>query len=107
MIETMASVKVNDRMHIWEKAAPGIPFVARAGKQVDGCGLRLLWENLTYKDSTMLDKNFVRENLDFVRERLAARGGKYPLDDLVATDMEWKSIIIRSEELRRQRSRRG
>jgi seryl-tRNA synthetase len=52
----------------------------------------------------MLDKNFVRENLDFVRERLAARGGKYSLDDLVAADAEWKNIILRSEELRRQRN---
>jgi seryl-tRNA synthetase len=52
----------------------------------------------------MLDKNFVRENLDFVRERLAARGGAYSLDELMAADVEWKSIIIRSEELRRQRN---
>jgi seryl-tRNA synthetase len=52
----------------------------------------------------MLDKNFVRENLEFVRERLAARGGEYPLDSLVAADMEWKNIILRSEELRRQRN---
>ena len=52
----------------------------------------------------MLDKNFVRENLDFVRERLAARGGKYSLDDLMAADAEWKNIILRSEELRRQRN---
>ena len=52
----------------------------------------------------MLDKNFLRENLDFVRERLAARGGKYSLDDLVAADAEWKGIILRSEELRRQRN---
>ena len=52
----------------------------------------------------MLDKNFVRENLDFVRERLAARGGEYPLDELVAADIEWKNIILRSEELRKQRN---
>jgi len=52
----------------------------------------------------MLDKNFVRENLDFVRERLAARGGNYPLDDLIAADAEWKNIILRSEELRRKRN---
>ncbi len=52
----------------------------------------------------MLDKNYVRENLDYVRERLAVRGGMYPLDDLVAADAEWKSIILRSEELRRQRN---
>jgi seryl-tRNA synthetase len=52
----------------------------------------------------MLDKNFIRENLDFVRKRLAARGGDYPLDELVAADTAWKSIILRSEELRRQRN---
>jgi seryl-tRNA synthetase len=52
----------------------------------------------------MLDKNFVRENLDFVRERLAARGGNYPLDELVAADTEWKNLILRSEELRRKRN---
>ena len=52
----------------------------------------------------MLDKNFVRENLDLVRVRLATRGGDYHLDDLVATDAEWKRAILRVEELRRQRN---
>jgi len=52
----------------------------------------------------MLDKNFVRENLDMVKERLAARGGEYPLDELIATDREWKKVILRCEELRRQRN---
>jgi seryl-tRNA synthetase len=52
----------------------------------------------------MLDKNFVRDNLDVVKERLAARGGNYPLDELIAADMEWKKVVIRSEELRRQRN---
>jgi seryl-tRNA synthetase len=52
----------------------------------------------------MLDKNFVRENLEYVRERLLARGGSYPLEDLVKADEERKRILIRSEELRRQRN---
>ena len=52
----------------------------------------------------MLDKNFVRENLDYVRERLAARGGAVFLDELMAADTEWKSIILHSEDLRRQRN---
>ena len=52
----------------------------------------------------MLDKNFIRENLDFVRERLAARGGDYPLDELLEVDDEWKKVMLRSEELRRQRN---
>jgi seryl-tRNA synthetase len=58
----------------------------------------------TGKESVMLDKGFVREHLDFVRERLAARGGNYPLDELVAADAEWKNLIVRSEELRRRRN---
>ena len=52
----------------------------------------------------MLDKNFVREKLDFVRERLSARGGKYPLDELMAADAEWKSVMLRIEDLRRRRN---
>jgi seryl-tRNA synthetase len=52
----------------------------------------------------MLDKNFVRENLDFVRERLAARGGSYPLDELIAADTEWRNVLLRSEDLRRKRN---
>jgi len=52
----------------------------------------------------MLDRNFVRENLDYVRARLAARGGQYPLDELVAAEAEWKQVTLQSEELRRQRN---
>ena len=52
----------------------------------------------------MLDKSFIRENLDFVRARLATRGGDYALDELVNTEAEWKNIILRSEDLRRQRN---
>jgi seryl-tRNA synthetase len=52
----------------------------------------------------MLDKNFIRENLDFVRDRLATRGGNYPLDELVKTDTEWRIITLRCEELRRRRN---
>ncbi len=52
----------------------------------------------------MLDKTFIRENLDLVRERLASRGGACPLDGLMAADAEWKNVVLRSEELRRQRN---
>ena len=52
----------------------------------------------------MLDKNFVRENLDFVRQRLSARGGNYPIDDLVSLDGDWKRLTITVEELRRRRN---
>lgn len=60
--------------------------------------------SIEYKGFPMLDKNFVRENLDFVRERLAARGGDYPLDELVSADIEWRKLILRSEELRKRRN---
>ncbi len=52
----------------------------------------------------MLDRNFVRENLDFVRQRLAARGGDFALDELVSLDAEWKKLTLEAEELRRRRN---
>jgi seryl-tRNA synthetase len=52
----------------------------------------------------MLDKNFVREKLTFVSERLSARGGKYPLDELMAADADRKNVMLRIEELRRRRN---
>jgi seryl-tRNA synthetase len=52
----------------------------------------------------MLDKNFVRDNLEFVRERLAARRGTYLLDELIAADTECKNHLLRIEELRRRRN---
>ncbi len=52
----------------------------------------------------MLDKSFVRENLDAVRQRLTTRGGNYPLAELVEIDGELKKVVLRSEELSRQRN---
>jgi seryl-tRNA synthetase len=52
----------------------------------------------------MLDKKFVRENMDFVRERLGTRGGNYPLDELISIDAELKGVSLRIEELRRLRN---
>ena len=52
----------------------------------------------------MLDKNFVRDNLPLVRERLEARGGTFQLDELVSTDSEWRKVLLRIEDLRRQRN---
>jgi seryl-tRNA synthetase len=52
----------------------------------------------------MLDKNFVRDNLPLVRERLEARGGTFQLDELVSTDSEWRQVLLRIEDLRRQRN---
>ena len=99
----MASLKVNDRMHLWAKAIWNLcGRLACTASEVHGRCLEFKAFHL--KGFPMLDKNFVRENLDFVRERLAARGGKYPLDELVAADIEWKNIILRSEELRKQRN---
>jgi seryl-tRNA synthetase len=52
----------------------------------------------------MLEKGFIRSNLELVRERLSGRGGSYPLDALVEADRAWKEILLRIEELRRQRN---
>jgi seryl-tRNA synthetase len=52
----------------------------------------------------MLDKLFVRENLDFVKERLSARGGNYPLEELVSVESERKAAALQVEELRRKRN---
>ena len=52
----------------------------------------------------MLDKNLVREKLDFVRERLSTRGGEYPLDELMAIDAERKDVLLRIEVLRHRRN---
>ncbi len=52
----------------------------------------------------MLDKAFVRENLDFVRKRLSERGGDYPLEELVAVDADLKKGMLQIEDLRRRRN---
>jgi seryl-tRNA synthetase len=52
----------------------------------------------------MLDKLFVRENLAFVKERLSARGGNYPLEELVFAELESKAATLQVEELRRGRN---
>ncbi len=52
----------------------------------------------------MLDKAFVRENLDFVRKRLSDRGGDYPLEELVSVEAELKKAMLQIEDLRRRRN---
>ncbi len=52
----------------------------------------------------MLDKSFVRENLDLVRKRLSERGGDYPLEELIGVEAELKKAVLRIEDLRRQRN---
>ena len=52
----------------------------------------------------MLDRLFVRENLTFVKERLSARGGNYPLEELVSAESKWKAATLKGEDLRRQRN---
>jgi seryl-tRNA synthetase len=52
----------------------------------------------------MLDRAFVRENLDFVRHRLSDRGGDYPIGELIAVEADWKKVVLQIEELRRRRN---
>jgi seryl-tRNA synthetase len=59
---------------------------------------------LPRKEGPMLDRNFVRSHLDFVRDRLSTRGGDYQFDELMSVDAELKKVTLKSEELRRQRN---
>ncbi len=52
----------------------------------------------------MLDRAFVRENLDLVRQRLSNRGGDYPLEELIAIEADWKKAVLQIEDLRRRRN---
>ncbi len=54
--------------------------------------------------AVMLDKTLVREKLDFVAQRLATRGGDYPIRQLISIDEEWRKQNLRVEELRRLRN---
>ncbi len=51
----------------------------------------------------MLDKNFLRQNLDLVRQRLVARGGDFGLDRFMILDEEWRGNLADSEAQRRRR----
>ncbi len=51
----------------------------------------------------MLDLRFIRENPDLVREKLARRGGEYPLEDLLALDQRRRVLIQEVESLRHER----
>ena len=57
----------------------------------------------------MLDPAFVRDHLDVVRERLAARGKRMDaeLDALAALDAERRALIPKVEELKRQQNASG
>jgi seryl-tRNA synthetase len=55
-------------------------------------------------DRKMLDRNFVRDNLDLVRERLEARGGNFRLEEFASVDAEWRRVLLQVEELRRVRN---
>jgi seryl-tRNA synthetase len=57
----------------------------------------------------MIDPAFVRDHLDVVRERLAARGTRMDaeLDALAALDAERRTLIPKVEELKRQQNAAG
>ena len=52
----------------------------------------------------MLDLKFVRENLDLLRERLAARGMEVDLPPFRALEEERRALILEIEELRARRN---
>ena len=53
----------------------------------------------------MLDPKFVLENLEFVQNRLAARGQRISLDDLVRVSRDEKEILKKAEDLRAVRNK--
>lgn len=52
----------------------------------------------------MLDLNFVRENIDTVKERLSTRGGAYNLDQFVELDKQRRELLKEIETLRNLRN---
>ncbi|HEY1374225.1 MAG TPA: serine--tRNA ligase [Candidatus Binatia bacterium] len=53
----------------------------------------------------MLDIKFLRENLDRVKERLAARGGDIDWDRFGALDRERREALVESERLKERKNR--
>ncbi|MCL2707474.1 MAG: serine--tRNA ligase, partial [Dehalococcoidia bacterium] len=49
----------------------------------------------------MLDIKFIRENVDIVRQALAARHDNAPLDEILKLDIERRQKIVEQDELRR------
>jgi len=52
----------------------------------------------------MLDMRFIRENLDFVTERLSTRGGKVDLTAFRQLDDQRRSILLEVEEMKARRN---
>ncbi len=53
----------------------------------------------------MLDLRFIREHPDLVREKLARRGGEYPLEQLLELDQLRRKLIQDVENLRHERKK--
>src|SRR5215467_8735008 len=53
----------------------------------------------------MLDLKFLRENLDGVKARLAARGGSIDWDRFAALDKERREALAESERLKERKNR--
>jgi len=51
----------------------------------------------------VLDLRFIRENPDFVRQKLALRGGGYPIEEVLALDERRRALIQEVEALRHER----
>src|SRR5882672_7033975 len=52
----------------------------------------------------MLDLSFVREKLDFVRDRLSARAGEYDLAPFLELDAERRRLLRDSEGLKQRKN---
>ena len=52
----------------------------------------------------MLDIKFIRENTDLVKSSIQKRGTKFDVDQLVDLDEERRKILLKADDLRRQKN---
>ncbi|MDR2046720.1 MAG: serine--tRNA ligase [Clostridiales bacterium] len=52
----------------------------------------------------MLDLRFVTENIDYVRDALSKRNGKYPIEEIAALNEERRSLIRETERLKAKKN---
>lgn len=55
----------------------------------------------------MITTKFVRENIDSIRESLKRRGSKFPIDELLDLDKEWRALETELQGLRAERNKKG
>ncbi len=52
----------------------------------------------------MLDRQFLRDNLDIVRTKAKSKGVNAPVDAFQATDSEWREVLVKLEKLKAEQN---